>query len=154
MATGTGARLNEMDLGGAKQGGTFATMALLSTPFAGGCFPLPLGLVKRRIRRRRFARGLRRFVDPPLQGLDLFLELLDLCLALSELCLALGDLLVLGRDVILNRRWGEFPLELAKGKRPQDGIGMRMRERRLYHPGARQWEVCAVSLIGSSVSKL
>src|SRR5262245_56917069 len=49
MATGTGARLNEMDLGGAKQGGTFATMALLSTPVTCGCFPLPLGLVKRRI---------------------------------------------------------------------------------------------------------
>src|SRR5262245_49199267 len=147
MATGTGAGLNEMDLGGGKQGGPFATMALLSTPFPCGGFPLPLGLAKRRIRRRRLARGLRRFVDPPLQGLDLFLELLDLCLEL-------GDLLVLGREVILHRRRGDLPLELAKGKRPQDGVDMSLRARRPYHPGSRRCEVCSVSLFGNNVSKL
>ena len=147
MATGTRAGLNEMDLSGAQQGGTFAMMAPLSTPFPCGGFPLPLGLVKRRVRRRRLAGGLRRVVDPPLQGLDL-------CLELRDLCLELRDLLVLGRDVILHRQRGELPFELAKGKRPQDGGGMSRRDRRLYHPGCRRCAVCAVRLIGRNVAHL
>jgi hypothetical protein len=43
MATGAGARLKEMDLGGAEQGGAFATMALLPASFATGLAPLALG---------------------------------------------------------------------------------------------------------------
>ena len=88
-----------------------------------------------------------RFVEPPLQGLALLRKLL-------ALCLARGELLVLGRDVILHRRRGALPREGAKGKCPQDGVGMSRRARRLYPPGSRRWEVCAVSLLGSHVSKL
>ena len=53
IATGTGAGLDEMDFGGAEQGGAFALMALLPTAFATGRSPLALGSVEGRIRRRR-----------------------------------------------------------------------------------------------------
>ena len=68
---------------------------------------------------------------PSLQGLDLLLELLDLALALSHLALELRDVLMLALDVVLNGWWCELPLELVKGKRPPEGVDMRVRGRRL-----------------------
>ena len=91
---------------------------------------------------------------PSLQGFDLLLELRDLALALSHLALELRDVLRLALKVVLNGWWCELPLELAKGKRPQDGVGMRVRGRRLYHPGSRRCGVGSVRLIGSNVPKL
>ena len=73
---------------------------------------------------------------PSLQGLDLLLELLDLALELPHLALERRDVLMLALDVVLNGWWCELPLELAKGKRPQDGVGMSLRARRLYHLGS------------------
>jgi len=84
----------------------------------------------------------------------LVLELLDLALELPHLALELCDVLMLARDVVLNGWWGELPLELAKGKRPQEGVGIRVRGRRLYHPGSRRCGVAFVRLIGSNVPKL
>ena len=91
---------------------------------------------------------------PSLQGFDLLLELRDLALVLHHLALELRDVLMLALDVVLNGWWCELPLELAKGKRPQDGVGMRVRGRRLYHPGSRRCGVGSVRLIGSNVPKL
>jgi hypothetical protein len=89
-----------------------------------------------------------------LQGFDLVLELLDLALELHHLTLELRDVLMLTLDVVLNSWWCELPLESAKGKRPQDGVGMRVRGRRLYHPGSRRCGVASVRLIGSNIPKL
>src|SRR5215470_16050448 len=47
MTTGTGAGLNEMDLGGAEQLGPVAAMALLPAAFACGFFALAFGFVER-----------------------------------------------------------------------------------------------------------
>jgi hypothetical protein len=66
-----------------------------------------------------------------LQGVDVLLELRDRALELSHLALELRDVLMLALDGVLNGWWCELPLELAKGKRPQDGVGMRGRGRRL-----------------------
>ena len=90
---------------------------------------------------------MRRFVHPPLQRLDVFVELIDLGLELR-------DLLGLALDGVLDGRRGELPCQLVKGKGPQDGVGMRVRRRRLEHPGSRQCGVSSVSLIGRNVKKL
>jgi len=46
LATGTGARLDEMDFRGAEQRGPVATVIFLATAFAGGGFALAFGLVE------------------------------------------------------------------------------------------------------------
>jgi hypothetical protein len=62
--------------------------------------------------------------------------------------------LMLVLDVVLHGWWCDLPLEWAKGKRPQDGVGMRVRGRRLYHPGSCRGGVGSVRVIGSNVPKL
>jgi hypothetical protein len=153
MATGTGARRNEMDFSGAEQGGPVAPMALLPAAFAGGCFALALRFVEGRIRRRRLAGGLRGLGQLSLQGLDLLLELLDLALQLRHLALELSDLMILALEGVLNGWWGEFPLELAKGKRPQDRVGMGLRGSGHDHQGSCRCGVSSVRLIGKSSSQ-
>jgi hypothetical protein len=66
-----------------------------------------------------------------LQGVALVLELLDLALELPHLALELRDVLMLALNGVLHGWWCEIPLEWAKGKRPQEGVGMRVRGRRL-----------------------
>ena len=140
MATGTGARLNEMGLGRAQERWPLTAMALLPAVFACGGSLVALGLVEGGIRRRRLTRYLGGLLDASLEGLDLLLEL--------------SDLLVLVLEVVLHSRRGELPLHVAKGQGPQDGVARRLRGRRLYHPGSRRCGVSSVSLLGTNASKL
>jgi hypothetical protein len=82
------------------------------------------------------------------------LELRDRALELPHRALELRDVLMLALHVVLNGWWCDLPLEWAKGKRPQDGGGMRVRGRRLYHPGSRRCGVASGRLIGSNVPQL
>jgi hypothetical protein len=87
----------------------------------------------------RLAGGLRRFLHPALQGVHLFLEMFDL--------------LMQALDVILDGRRGQLPVHWAKGKRPQNRVGRRLR-RGLYHESSRRCGVSYVRLIGILSSKL
>jgi hypothetical protein len=89
-----------------------------------------------------------------LQGFDLVLELRYLALTLPHLALGLRDMLMLALQVVLNGWWCDLPFELAQGKRPQEGVVLRVKGRRLYHPGSRRCGVASVRLIGSNVPKL
>jgi hypothetical protein len=131
MATGPGAGLDAMDFRGAEQHGPVAPVTFLATACAGGGLASAFGLVAGGIRRRGLAGGLGGLGHPSWQGLALLLELRELALALSHLALELRDVLSLALHGVLNGWWCELPLEWAKGKRPQDGVGMRVRGRRL-----------------------
>jgi hypothetical protein len=154
MATGLGAGLDAMDFWGAEQRGPVAPVTFWATACAGGGVAAVCGLGAGCIRRRGLAGGLGGLGHPSLQGFDLLRERRDLALELPHLALELRDVLMLVLDVVLHGWWCDLPLEWAKGKRPQDGVGMRVRGRRLYHPGSRRCGVASGRLIGSNVPKL
>ena len=70
------------------------------------------------------------------------------------LLLALFHLLMQALDVLLDGRRGPLPVHGAKGKRPQDRVGMRLGGRGLYHESARRCAVSSVRLIGILSSEL
>src|SRR5215510_15863275 len=90
MATGTGGGLDQAHFRGTQQAGAVARMARTRPSWATGGPWLARGLVKRGIRRRRLAGGLRGLLHTPLQGLDLLLELVTRCGSLCTFACTAG----------------------------------------------------------------
>jgi hypothetical protein len=154
LAPGPGAGLDARACRGVAPRGPVAPVLFLATACAGGGCASALGCGEGGSRRRGLAGGVGRLGPPAWQGCDWGLALLELARARHQLARELREVLRLALAGVWNG-WGcELPREVATGKRPQEGGGMRVRGRRRSQPGACRCGVGAVRLSGSNVPKL
>src|SRR4029453_7645197 len=139
MATGTGGGLDQVDLRRAQQCGTVARMARTRPPWATGGPGLARGLVKRGIRRRRLAGGLRGALHASLQRLNLLLELVDTLLQALHMR--------------LNGRRSQHPFRRRKGQSPEAHVGFGWRCW-CQHPQGSAMRGRADVLIGNLTSEV
>src|SRR5919109_305625 len=105
MATGTRGGLDQADFRGTQQRGTVARMARTRPAWATRVPGLACGLVKRGIRRRRLAGGLRGALHAALQRLHLLFELVDTLLQALH--------------IRLHGRRSQRPFHWGKGQSPE-----------------------------------
>src|SRR5215510_14246990 len=139
MATGTGGRLDQADLRRAQQCGTVARMARTRPAWATRGTGLARGLVKRGIRRRWLAGGLRGALHTSLQRLNLLLKL--------------ADTLLQALHMRLNGRWSQRPFCWGKGQRPETRVGFGWRCWG-HHPQGSALRGHAAVLIGNLTSEV
>jgi hypothetical protein len=139
MATGPGGGLDQAPLRGTQPAGAVARMARTRPSWATGGPGLARGLVKRGIRRRRLAGGVRGLLHTPLQGLDLLLELVDT--RLSSLRMR------------LHGRRRQCPFHGSKRQSPEGRVGFTWR-RRCHHAWGSAQRGRSEVLIGNPTSKV
>ena len=139
MATGTRGGLDQVDLRGTPHGGTVTRMTRTCSAGATGATRLARGLVKRGIRRRRLARGVRGALHAALEWLDLLLELVDMLLQALH--------------IRLHSRRSQRPFHGRKGQGPKTGVGMGWRCW-CHHPQGAAMSGYADVLIGNLTSEV